>query len=159
MDYDVRHIRVVDPSTLAEQLRTLFHSQTLAVLSTHERGQPYCSLIAFASTEDLKHLVFATTRSTRKYANIEEDSRVSMLIDNRSNKISDFHDAMAVTATGRAAEVLDEEKDSYLSLYLNKHPHLEDFVLSPTCALVRMQIDKYVIVSRFQHVMMLHMKS
>ncbi|MDT8273162.1 MAG: pyridoxamine 5'-phosphate oxidase family protein [Desulfomonilia bacterium] len=158
MEYDVRRIKVGDPDELSEQLRTLFHSQPLAVLSTHERGQPYCNLIAFASTDDLKYLVFATTRATRKYSNIEEDSRVSLLIDNRSNKLTDFHEATAVTATGRAGEILDEEKDSFLSLYLGKHPHLEDFVMSPSCALVRVAVDRYVIVSRFQHVMMLHMK-
>ena len=53
---------------------------------------------------------------------------------------------------------LDEEKDVFLSLYLGKHPHLEDFVMSPSCALVRVVINTYVVVSRFQHVMMLHMK-
>ena len=158
MDYEVERSKVGDPDELSDQLRELFRSQPLAVLSTHERGQPYCSLIAFACTDDLKSLVFATTRSTRKYANIEGDSRVSLLIDNRSNMVKDFHEAMAVTAMGRAGEILDEEKDVFLSLYLGKHPHLEDFVMSPSCALVRVVINTYVVVSRFQHVMMLHMK-
>jgi nitroimidazol reductase NimA-like FMN-containing flavoprotein (pyridoxamine 5'-phosphate oxidase superfamily) len=114
--------------------------------------------VAFTATEDLKHLVFATMRPTRKFTNIEDDPRVSMLIDDRSNNESDFHDAMAVTATGSAEELMGQEKDAFLRLYLTKHPHLEDFVLSPTCALMKIQVDRYFVVSRFQHVMILNMK-
>lgn len=158
MDFDLREVKVADPRQLALELKALFASQGLAVLSTHDHGQPYCSLVAFASSDDLKSLVFATTRATRKYANIDEDSRVSMLVDNRSNRVADFHEAMAVTATGHAGEVVGPEKDSLLKLYLAKHPHLEDFVMSPTCALMRLEVVRYYVASRFQHVMVLGMK-
>jgi hypothetical protein len=52
-------------------------------------------------------LFFATTRAKRKYANLSIDSRVAMLIDNRSNIPSDFPFAMGVTATGRAEELVN----------------------------------------------------
>ncbi|HPI92515.1 MAG TPA: pyridoxamine 5'-phosphate oxidase family protein [Deltaproteobacteria bacterium] len=158
MDFEFKEVKVVDPRQVSLELKALFASQGLAVLSTHEHGQPYCSLVAFSSSEDLKQLVFATTRSTRKFSNIDEDSRVSMLIDNRSNRVSDFHEAMAVTVTGRAEESLGPEKDGLLKLYLAKHPHLEDFVMSPSCALMRLDVLRYYVVSRFQHVMVLAMK-
>lgn len=158
MDFDFREIKVADPQQLSLDLKALFASQGLAVLSTHDHGQPYSSLVAFASSEDLKSLIFATTRATRKYVNIDEDSRVSMLIDNRSNRVADFHEAMAVTATGHAEEVMGPEKDGLLKLYLAKHPHLEDFVMSPSCGLMRLDVIRYYVVSRFQHVMVLGMK-
>ena len=157
MDFELREVKVVDTRQIALQLKALFASQGLAVVSTHEHGQPYGNLVAFASSEDLKHLVFATTRSTRKYANIDEDHRVSLLIDNRSNRVSDFHEAMAVTAIGLAEEVMGPEKDVLLKVYLGKHPHLEDFVMSPTCALMQVQESRYYVVSRFQHVLVLSM--
>jgi len=158
VDFELREVKVADPQQITLDLKVLFASQGLAVLSTHDHGQPYCSLVAFASTEALKNLVFATTRATRKYVNIDEDSRVSMLVDNRSNRVVDFHEAVAATATGHAREVLGPEKDGLLKVYLAKHPHLEDFVMSPTCALVRIEVARYYIVSRFQHVMVLGMK-
>lgn len=158
MDFEFREAQVVDPQQITLQLKALFSSQGLAVLSTHDHGQPYCNLVAFASTEDLKFLVFATTRATRKFANIDEDSRVSMLIDNRSNRVSDFHEAMAVTATGHASEMLGPAKDALLKVYLGKHPHLEDFVMSPTCALMCIEVKTYYVVSRFQHVLVLHIR-
>ena len=147
-----------DTTQLRTLLKELFASQPLAVLATEDAGQPYASLVAFAATEDLEYLLFATTRSTRKYANLLAESRVALLVDNRSNQDSDFHNAVAVTATGRAEEVEAHEKDTLLGLYLAKHPHLSEFVTSPTCALLKVTVDTYYTVRRFQNVMELHIK-
>jgi len=57
-----------DLNKVKRDLKKLLQSQPLAVLATQSRGQPYASLIAFASSDDLKSLYFATTRATRKYA-------------------------------------------------------------------------------------------
>jgi len=141
---------------LEQLIRALFESQKLAVLGTHKEGQPYANLIAFAASKDLKILYFATARATRKYANIEADARVTVLIDNRSNQDSDFSQAAAVTATGTAQEVVDAKRDEVLATYLAKHPMLEDFVRSPTCALLQVEVQTYYLVRRFQNVMELH---
>ena len=139
-----------------QRLKDLLDHQKLAVLGTHRRGQPYGSLVSFAATHDMKQILFATTRSTRKYENLTADARVSLLIDNRLNQDSDIHEATAVTATGRADELSDADKEPFLQLYLQKHPYLQDFVNSPTCALLRVQVDTYYLVNRFQEVMELH---
>ena len=142
-------------SQLKKFLRDLFSSQKLAVLATQGRGEPYGNLVAFVATKDLKHLLFATTRSTRKYANISGNPQVAMVIDNRSNREADFHKAAAVTVTGAVEEVEGQEKDRFLNLYLFKHPYLKEFVSSPTCALIKMKVETYYVVSRFQNVMVL----
>jgi nitroimidazol reductase NimA-like FMN-containing flavoprotein (pyridoxamine 5'-phosphate oxidase superfamily) len=147
---------VENASQLRKTLKDLFTSQRLGVLATYGEGQPYSSLVAFATTDDLKYLVFATTRATRKYANLSADSRVAILVDNRSNQDSDFHSAIAVTALGNAEEVKESERDRFLRLYLAKHPYLEEFVNSATCALLKVSVQKYHMASRFQNVMELH---
>ncbi len=144
-------------SQLRKTLKDLFASQRLGVLATYGEGQPYSSLVAFAATNNLKYLVFATTRATRKYANLSTESRVALLVDNRSNQDTDFHRAIAVTALGKAEEVDEREKNQFLRLYLAKHPYLE-FVNSPTCALLKVSVDRYYMVNRFQNVMELHMR-
>lgn len=151
-------IHMEEASELKSNLESLLNTQQLGVLSTQQKGRPYASLVAFAATEDSKYLVFATTRSTRKYANIESDSRVAMLIDNRSNQTDDFHSSMAVTATGKAEQVDPNEKDIYLQIYLQKHPYLKDFVNAPSCALLKIKIDTYYLVNRFQKVFELHIE-
>jgi len=139
-----------------DTIRTPFGTQKLAVLSTQRSGQPYASLVAFVASGDLKHLYFATARTTRKYHNLEVDPRVAMLIDSRSNLESDIHTAVAVTATGNAGEVRAQERDQGVRLYLAKHPYLQDFIRAESCALIRVAVETYYLVSLFQQVMELH---
>jgi len=154
----MRAIQMEKTSQLKKFLKDLFSSQKLGVLATQSQRQPYGNLVAFMATEDLKHLLFATTRATRKYANISKNPRIAMVIDNRSNREADFHQAAAVTATGIVKEVEGSEKESLLKLYLSGHPYLKDFVSSPTCALLKMNVETYYVVRQFQNVMELHIK-
>lgn len=91
-------------------------------------------------------------RPTRKYANLAANPGAAMLVDNRTNQAADTENALAVTVTGRAAEAEAPEKDRLLMLFLARHPHLQNFLDSPDCALMRLKVDKYYIVSRFQEV-------
>jgi nitroimidazol reductase NimA-like FMN-containing flavoprotein (pyridoxamine 5'-phosphate oxidase superfamily) len=143
---------VKENDQIREILLELCSSQKLGVLGTHQAGQPYGSLVAFAVPPDLKSLVFATTRTTRKFANLQSDPRVSMVLDNRSNRVADFRKAVAATVLGRAKEVRGKERKRLAEMYLAKHPHLKEFVNSPTCALVKMRVEVYYLVSRFQNV-------
>jgi nitroimidazol reductase NimA-like FMN-containing flavoprotein (pyridoxamine 5'-phosphate oxidase superfamily) len=141
-----------------KRLGELFQSQNLAVLSTQHAGQPYASLVAFDAAADFEYIYFVTPKTTRKFANLIADSRVAVLINNSTNQSSDFHRAVSVTAVGRAEEVADADKALILEPYLKKHPYLEDFVRSPTSALVGVSVNSYYMVKNFQHVMELHLR-
>ena len=93
----------------------LLAGQPLAVLATHGSARSYASLVAFAFTDDLAFLVFATPRSTRKFANLQSSQNVAFLIDNRSNRESDFQETTAATVTGIAEEVPPEERSRFLN--------------------------------------------
>ena len=147
---------MTDREQLQQRLSQLFTSQKLAVLSTQHQGQPYASLIAFAASDDLKELYFTTPRATRKFAYLQANPRVALLIDSRSNQDEDIHRAIAATVLGTAAEVPPEEREQVLNRYLAKHPHLEEFAQSPSTAVVRVTVETYYVVSRFQEVMELH---
>lgn len=144
------------PEYIQQRLRELFDSQNLAVLATHNRGQPYASLVAFVATEDLRHIYFVTPKTTRKFANLSKDHRVAILVNSSTNQAEDFHRAISVTAVGNAEEITGAQRNQILKQYLAKHPHLEDFVKSPTCALVRLTPRSYYMVKNFQTVMELH---
>jgi heme iron utilization protein len=139
-------------------IRDLLNSQRLAVLSTQSLGQPYGNLIAFASSPDLKNLIFATPRNTRKYGNLIADPRVALLIDNRSNQPEDFARAAAVTVMGRTRELAEEELSGFLKIYLDKHPSLRDFVSSPPCALFTVEVEKFILVSGLRTIRELQMR-
>jgi len=138
------------------RLGELFRSQNLAALSTHHAGQPYASLVAFYAADDLKHIYFATPKTTRKFANLTADNRVAVMVNNSTNQASDLHRAISVTAVGKAEEVGGSDKELILEQYLAKHPYLEDFVRAPTCALVQISVKTYYLVKKFQNVMEMH---
>ena len=143
---------MIDENAVSESVGNLLNSQALAVLATDLEGHPYTSLIGFAATPDLRSIYFATTRATRKYRNLTTNTRVSLLIDNRRNVESDFHEACAVTVLGEVEEVEGEERDQAERLYLEKHPALAGFVQSPSCSLLRVHVSVYYFVTRFQNV-------
>jgi nitroimidazol reductase NimA-like FMN-containing flavoprotein (pyridoxamine 5'-phosphate oxidase superfamily) len=142
-----------------QHIDELFESQRLAVLSTHRDGQPYASLIAFITSDDLKQLYFVTPQTTRKFSNLSEDPRVALLVNSSRNDVSDFHRAVAVTVVGRAAVITGHQKADILRQYLKRHPHLEEFVKAPTCALVEIAVKSYYLVKNFQRVMELHISA
>ncbi len=137
-------------------LQDLLTSQPLGVLATHGGGQPYASLVAFAVSPQAGELLFATDRATRKYANLRADRRVALLVDNRSNRESDFGEAVAVTAVGFAEELLGGDRERLAVPYLEKHPALQEFLALPGCALMRLRVENYVMVRRFQEVLRLN---
>ena len=141
---------------IQSRLKDLCTSQKLAVVSTQSDGQPYASLVAFFASDDLRNIFFVTARTTRKFAYLTKDSRVAVLINSSTNQESDFHDAVSITVIGTAEEITDHEKESVLALYLSKHPYLEDFAHSPSCALIKVTTQSYYMVKNFQNVMELH---
>jgi uncharacterized protein YhbP (UPF0306 family) len=142
---------------IQKQLRDLFSTQNLAVLATHSEAQPYASLVAFFATEDLNHIYFVTPKTTRKFANLSADGRVALLINSSTNQSSDFHQAIAATAVGDADEIGGIDRERQLPRYLAKHPYLDEFAKSPTCALVRVTVRSYYLVKNFQKVLEYHL--
>ncbi len=136
----------------------LLDSQSLGVLGTCGSGGPYCSLVGFSYREDLRHIFFVTTRPTRKYSNLRETGKASLIVDNRGNRPEDLHETEAVTATGTARELRGQELDTAREIHLAKHPYLTEFVNSPTSALLAIDVESYFLVRRFQNVMVLRIR-
>lgn len=144
-------------ANIRRHIRHLLRTEQLAVLATQRLGQPYASLMAFASSPDLKTILVATGRATRKYRNLRQEPRVSLLFDNRANNEADFHAASALTAVGRAETASAEESPELQALYLERHPYLEQFLAAPTTILLKIRISHYLLVTRFQTVFELHL--
>ncbi len=112
--------------------------------------------MAFAPAEDLKTLYFMTTRNTRKFRNLMKKDRVSLLVDDRHNVPEDLHLAVAVTILGTVTECRGPEREKGLALFLDRHPYLTEFAGSPSGALLKVCVETYLFVSRFQNVVEVH---
>lgn len=147
-----------DETSVRKVVQQLFTKQRLACLATSRSNKPHTSLVAFVATDDLKTILFATTKSSKKYAYLKANHRVSMLIDDRTNRVTDFKKGTAVTVIGRAKEMDAHRENTYLKLYVKQHPYLEEFVESEHSSLFRMEVETYRVVTRFQQVDELRMK-
>jgi hypothetical protein len=134
-------------------IRSLVASQPYGVLCTQGDAQPYGSLVALAAGDDLAAFVFATAVETRKYRLLAACDRVALVLDTRSASGTALMDVEALTVTGRAVVVVPgPDRDRWGGLLVARHPALADFVRSPGTAVVRVDVDLCVHVSRFQAV-------
>lgn len=142
----------MDPSTIT-QVQRLVEEELFAVLCTQGGGQPYGSVVAFACGPDLRTFVFCTPTATRKYRLLTECDRVALVVDNRDKFPEDMMKVGALTATGHAVRLEPGlEFDRWAGLLIKRHPYLKSFVVSPSTALFRVDVIRYLYVTRFQEV-------
>lgn len=133
-----------------EALEKLLSEQRLAVLATSGTAGPYLSLVAFAAGADRRSFYFSTSRNTRKWANLEGEKRVALLVDDRPEGSEDFSRSCAATITGEARELSGAERDAALKIYLARHPDLAQFADSPGSALLQVTVSGLYLVNGFR---------
>ena len=140
--------------TVRRHIDTLLSGQRLAdaIAPLHDGA------VAFDADPDLSGMIFATSRATRKFANLSHQARAAMLVDNSGNVKSDIYAAMAVTALGVTTELTGAAQDEAVARYILKHPHMAKFVQAPSTAILRLAVDVYYLVNRFQKVMEYHVR-
>ena len=87
-----------------------------------------------------------TFPSSKQIGNGDRE-KVSALI----NDPSDFHKASAVTVLGKAASVVEGDKEEVLKIYLQKYPYLEQFARSSSSAVMTIQVTGLTMSLRFQN--------
>ncbi len=159
MDYDEpMYIKIKkgiedETQSIQESIKELCESQSFAVLATQGSGQPYTSLIGFFTSEDLKYLVFATPKETRKFSLLEGDNRVALMVDNRGLQPNSINHISALTITGNSRVLSDKEEiKKWSGMLTEKHPYLNSFVKASSTAIVLVEVYRYFYVRRFQEV-------
>jgi nitroimidazol reductase NimA-like FMN-containing flavoprotein (pyridoxamine 5'-phosphate oxidase superfamily) len=139
--------------TVTEHINALVTEEPFAVLCTQGEGQPYGSVVAFAFDHDLRSFVFATPKATRKFRLLSQCDRVALVVDNRGKYPADLMKVGAVTITGRAQQLDPGPKfDQSARLLTARHPYLKSFIESPSTALFRVSVVRFLHVTRFQEV-------
>lgn len=135
------------------RIRRLAKDQLYGVLCTQSDGQPYGSMVAFAFTEDLRHVVFGTPKATKKYEILTACRNVALVVNNMNRHPDDLMKVEAFTVTGRASEIKPTEPAARLAnVLLQRQPNLEAFISSPSTALFEVEITRYFFVCSFQEV-------
>lgn len=132
-----------------EDIVQLIEDCDLCVLSTSRADEPYASLMAYATEEDLSALYMVTERETRKWTNLAKNPKLAVLIDDRESALSgDRAAARALTIGGLHDPVTDpEERGHILRLMAARHPQLHDFLRSPTAEIIRLRPRWFLLVA------------
>jgi nitroimidazol reductase NimA-like FMN-containing flavoprotein (pyridoxamine 5'-phosphate oxidase superfamily) len=108
--------------------------------------------------EDFAHLIFATYRNTRKYTNLKQNEKVSILFEYKKDIDNGSQEIIILTAFGKAKEVEETEYNGTFNAHLMKHPELKPFLLSSDCALFRVKVEAYQLVLGIDDVSWLNIK-
>ena len=133
-------------------IRPIMESQLFGVLATRDTSGLHTSLVAFAGTEDLTAVFFATPVQSRKFRNLSRYASVSLFVDNRINDPGRIDDITGISIKGDAESLDERERHEALRVYTQKHPYIHSFAQHPDTALVRIRAREYQVVTRFSHV-------
>jgi nitroimidazol reductase NimA-like FMN-containing flavoprotein (pyridoxamine 5'-phosphate oxidase superfamily) len=109
------------------KMKALLRGKSSCVLATTDGETPHCSLMAYITPESADRLFLVTPRDTRKYRNIMQNPKVSLLIDTRDEKTTSPAQALVVAGNCRILE--DEEEIATIKAsFCQKHPHLKGLI-------------------------------
>ena len=137
---------------LKQRVRRFLTLQKIAVLATGDKKGLYQSLVAFTVSADLKQIVFATERGTRKYANMKAKPAVALLVDDRVNTNNDFYKTTAITISGKAVEIGGGDGIRLLKKHIDRHRRIRDFLKSEKCVIFRITTKAFYVITSFKNV-------
>jgi nitroimidazol reductase NimA-like FMN-containing flavoprotein (pyridoxamine 5'-phosphate oxidase superfamily) len=139
-------------NVLKQKIAWFLAKQKIGVLATVDNEGPYGSLVAFTVYDNLKNIIFATGRGTRKYSNIKTKSAVALLVDDRVNTNDDFYKTTAITILGDTVETSGKERRRLLTEHRKRHAAIRAFLALDTCAVFRIKVSDYVVINNFDNV-------
>jgi nitroimidazol reductase NimA-like FMN-containing flavoprotein (pyridoxamine 5'-phosphate oxidase superfamily) len=134
-------------STIKEYIEGILKTSGFAVLATEGNGQPHASLVAITPLGSCRQLVFATYRNTLKYRNIDNNSKVAVLIESKGLNKKDLGERIVLTIIGYIKEISIAENEAACQAHLKRHPEMESFMLSSDCALIMVIAQSFQIVN------------
>jgi general stress protein 26 len=132
---------------MLEKMKALLRENSLCVLATCSENKPHCSLMTYVTDEQAEAIHTVTLNTSRKYSNIAQNSRVSLLVDSRVNDGSEAGSIKALTVSGVSSLVKDEtEKAAILTRIGQNHPHLRDLVLNPDAEIITIDVECFLLL-------------
>jgi nitroimidazol reductase NimA-like FMN-containing flavoprotein (pyridoxamine 5'-phosphate oxidase superfamily) len=101
-------------------IKILDQHRLMGLATVRPDGWPQATMVSFANEDILVY--FLISRQSQKFANIERDDRVSLVV---GRDFEDPSEIMALSIAARASEVRDpKQRDRAVGLLLDRHPAL-----------------------------------
>lgn len=130
---------------MLQKMKDIVKANDLCVLATVSEGKPHCSLMFYISDEEEYEIYLISHKQTKKYANLMENPTVSLLIDTREEEIGQRRVYIkALTVRGEFQTIKDPDKKDIIRVkFLERHPHLADFLNDPGAEIFSIKIKSF----------------
>jgi uncharacterized protein YhbP (UPF0306 family) len=130
---------------MLRKMKDIVKANDLCVLATVSEGKPHCSLMFYISDEEEYEIYLISHKQTKKYANLMENPTVSLLIDTREEEIGQRRVYIkALTVRGEFQTIKDPDKKDIIRVkFLERHPHLADFLNDPGAEIFSIKIKSF----------------
>lgn len=133
---------------MLDRVKEMLLDNTLCVLCTASEGFPYCSLMTYVLSEDLKTVYMVTVRESRKYRNLMENATVSILVDNRQR--IDFHSderIASITFEGVHKSLNSIESEGARNLLADRHSELHEILKNPDGVIFGVELKTFLLLN------------
>ena len=131
---------------MRDRIKAFLKKQDMCVLATSREGKPHCSLMAYVTDEEAEWVYMVTHRNTTKFVNLLENPQVSLLVDNRCERLPAEREKIeALTVHGTFLAVEEEgAKKRILERVLERHPHMADFLEDPEAEVISVRAGAFL---------------
>ncbi len=130
---------------MVEKIKSLIRGKGTCVLATATDGEPHSSLMSYVADDDGTIIYMISLKGTRKYENLLENPRVSLLFDTRDESVArDRRNVRAVTARGIFQPIADgATKRDVLAKLLARHPQLRELADRPESEIFQVKMVSF----------------
>ncbi|MDP3305098.1 MAG: pyridoxamine 5'-phosphate oxidase family protein [Erysipelotrichaceae bacterium] len=133
---------------MLDRVKEMLMNNSLCVLCTVSKDLPYCSLMTYVLSDDLKTVYMVTYRNSRKFRNLLENSKVSLLVDNRHKLVYPTDETVASVTFEGVLKHLDPLETEIVRIQLVKrHDELKNILNTPDCVIFGIELKSFLLLN------------
>lgn len=131
---------------LESEVLKLLDTEKFCCLGTSYKDQPHISLMNFTYIHKERAIILSSRKDTEKMKQMKKNNKVSILLNNTSNKIET---PISCTIDGIASILEENESLLYRNIHLKKNKGMENFIIGDNIVIIYIGL-KHVLVSNIQ---------
>jgi len=130
---------------MLDEMRKFIRSRRNCVMATVDGDSPHCSLMSYLVEDDCRFIYVVSKINTKKYQNILQNPKVSLLIDDRASIAGGgqigLGEVKALTIHGECFPLEDPGRaGSIKRLFSIRYPHLEGLLAEQDIAVLYIEV-------------------
>jgi nitroimidazol reductase NimA-like FMN-containing flavoprotein (pyridoxamine 5'-phosphate oxidase superfamily) len=132
---------------MLDLMKGVLREGDMCVLATCSDNRPHCSLMGYVSDDAVETVYMVTLKDSRKYRNVLDNPRVSLLVDTRQEiPVVGRKGIKALTVHGACRPLPAGEGGPILRELVGRHPHLEPLTGHPDAVVLEVKVEGFLLL-------------